>query len=106
MNARVLLPLVGVLLAAALAPGCFRSRDQVTAKESIGYFQFTGAIEGARATVKNDTKTFYDQVELQPNTRYSIRPGNYDVVVEKEGRVVVRRRLFVAEDQSREVAVP
>ena len=106
MKPRALLLVLGILLVPVLTAGCFRSTDQVVAKESIGYFQFTGQVQGATATVKNDQKTFYDQVALDPNTRYSIRPGNYDVVVTRDGEVVVHRRVFVAEGHAREIEVP
>lgn len=99
-------PLLALLLATALTSGCFRSREQVTAKESIGYVQFTGAVEGAQATVKNDQRVFYDSVALAPNTRYSIRPGTYEVVVVRSGETVVRRRLFIGAGHTQEVRVP
>ena len=98
-----------LLLALALAaPACYRSRNEVVQVESLGKIRFVGNVEGGVATVTRDSEVLVDHVVLMPEPiiDYSVRPGIYQIVVEKNGGPVVHRKLYVADGQVLEVRVP
>jgi hypothetical protein len=101
------LPLAAALLAAVVAGGCFKARNETVQVESLGYLQFSGHTQGAVATASRGETVVLNALPLpEKRTSYTIRPGTYLVVVERGGAVVVRRQIYVADGTTVEVRVP
>ncbi len=99
-----------IVLAALLlllsAPGCFESRNEVIEKESLGYFRFTGNLQGAVVDATKDGQAVLTGLVPEEKTNYSVRPGVYRLTVTRGGMKVVERKLFVVDGQVLEVRIP
>lgn len=108
MNSRILTLFASLVLIATLAPaaGCFRERKSVTQVDSLAKIRFTGETRGALYHVEKDRAPLGAPVPIDPSTSYEIAPGAYEIVVTRDGAVVVKRRLLLADGQTVEIRVP
>ena len=98
----------GCLLLAILAMqgACFRTRQEVQQLDAVSYIQFTGKTENSRVVLKQGQTPVWSLVQINPGSRYSVKPGTYDIEVIRQGKTVVRRQIFLADLQTFEVRVP
>jgi hypothetical protein len=47
-----------------------------------------------------------ERVSKQGRTLYQVKPGKHDIVVKKDGQVVVHRNLMIGAGATKEVRVP
>ncbi len=108
MNARIRAALVLLSLACGLSvlDGCFRHRQQVVQRESMGYVRFSGNTGGARFHVEKDGMVVWPSTKVRRQKKYATRPGSYVLTVEKKGDLVLRRALLLVDDEITDVAVP
>ena len=108
MNPRIRVALVLLSLACGLSilDGCFRHRQQVLQRESMGYLRFTGNTSGAKFHVEQDGAVVWPSTNVKRQKKYATRPGSYVLTVEKRGNPVLRRILLLVDDEITDVAVP
>ncbi len=106
MKAHRPLLLIMLLIVVLTIPACFAERNEVIEQESLGYFRFTGDLEGAVVTATKDDQAILNGLIPMPKTNYSARPGVYRMVITRGGATVVKRKLFVVDGQVLEVRIP
>ena len=108
MNSRARVALVVLSLACGLSflNGCFRHRQQVVQRESLGYLRFTGNTSGATFHVEQEGVVVWPSTKVQRKKKFATRPGTYVLTVEKKGKQVLRRVLFLVDDEITDVSVP
>jgi hypothetical protein len=87
-------------------------KEGVLIKEPVSYLWFTGNVQ--QAFVKIDEKEPFEigrWVAEQKSSEgkliyYQIPPGKHRVIVEKNGKVVVDRILFVGNETIQEIQIP
>lgn len=96
-----------VLLAAftALLVGGCGTQSGVVIREAVSYIQFSGNWDGAIAQFDGGKEL---KVGDGSNSAlmFSIKPGNHNLKVTKNGSVVVDRVLFLSDGQTMEVSIP
>ena len=81
------------------------------------YVWFSGDTDGAFAIIDNDTpfeivptysvdRETGEKVKKKSRTLYQIKPGKHEIVVQKNGKVVVNRVLIIGSGATKEVRVP
>lgn len=81
------------------------------------YIWFTGETKGAVAVIDDNEPFKVDQAynenietgEKEPRqgrTIYQVKPGKHEIVVKKDGKLVVHRVLMIGAGATREVRVP
>ena len=106
---RSLPTILAAFLAATLASCVWRSHEEAKQLEERSYLRFVGSTTGAHvAIVGKKSYSFVVDASHDPadDVRYAIDPDNYRVTVTKNGEVIVDRRIFVADGETREVRVP
>lgn len=101
---------IGTVVATLLsACGSYQSTTQV---DGVSYIQFSGetskeqvSIDGQHAGTLGDDLESYD-VNGKTVTRVQVQPGTHDVVVTRDGKEVVKRRIFISDGNSAEVNLP
>jgi len=99
---RSLLYLSLFFLLLALA-GCYSSRHETIQVEDTSYFAFTGNLDDALVSVLKDGVTVWNNLEVDEDERYVIKPGTYEVMVTREGREVVHRKIFLDSGKTAEI---
>lgn len=101
---------IGTALTAMLsACGSYQSTTQV---DSVSYIQFSGEpnkeqvrIDGQHAgTLGEDLETF--DANGKTVTRVQVQPGTHDVVVTRDGKEIVKRKIYISDGNSAEVNLP
>lgn len=105
-RARVAVVLLSLACGLSVLDGCFRHRQQVIQRESMGYLRFTGRTSGARFHVARDSMVVWPSTKVRRHKKYAARPGSYVLTVEKKGEPVLRRILLLVDDEITEVTVP
>ena len=105
-RARVAVVLLSLACGLSVLEGCFQHRQQVLQRESMGYLRFTGRTSGARFHVEQDGVVVWPSTKVRRQKKYATRPGSYVLTVEKKGEPVLRRILFLVDDEITDVAVP
>lgn len=86
--------------------GCFARRSETIQKESTSFLQFTGNCAGSSFTLQQESMDIYQNISIDEGKRYSVKPGVYRLQVSKFQRVIVDRKLFLVDGQTREIEVP
>jgi hypothetical protein len=94
------------LLVASLAMGCFRSRTEATQVDAVARFMFTGNTSHAVVSLNQNGRAVWDDQLVSEGKRYEIKPGTYEVIVSRDGEMVVHRTLFVDQGKTVEVRIP
>jgi hypothetical protein len=105
---KILLPLFLFLFCIS---GC-GYKEGVLIKEPVSYLWFTGNVQ--QAFVKIDGKEPFEIGRWAAEQRssegnlvyYQIPPGKHRIIVEKNGKVVVDRILFVGNENIQEIQIP
>jgi hypothetical protein len=95
-----------VIVIASVTVSCFPERNVVLQKDSRASILFVGAPSGAAFELEQNGEIVYPSTEIRPSAIYELRPGTYLVRVLRDGAPIVERRLFLADGQTTEVAVP
>jgi hypothetical protein len=99
----------GFFLSAALGlllSGCFRQVHETTAEDSGAYLALDG--EGGSVTLFVDGEAVAKGVVLleSKDVRYRVEKGTHDIRVERDGKAVVQRRIYVGDGETRVIDVP
>ena len=91
-------------------------REGVRQPDKQSYIWFSGNTEGAIAVVDGNEEfkvdlTYYTNSEGKKVTRegktlYAVNPGKHEIMVKKNGEVVVHRVLIIDSGATKEVRVP
>jgi hypothetical protein len=106
MSSRRYAALLLALLIASLAIGCFRTRTESTQVDAVARFHFTGNTSHAVVSVNQDGRSVWEDLSVSESKRYEIKPGTYEVIVARDGELVVHRTLFVDQGKTVEVRIP
>ena len=94
---------LGVLTGAA---GCFSSREEVKQVDANAGFVFLGHTENVLVSVLKDGQPVWTDLAIEKDTRYTIQPGVYEVVVMRNGMRVVHRKVFLDDGSYFEIRIP
>jgi hypothetical protein len=87
--------------------GCFREVKEQVAEDSAAFFAFEGS--GTPVSILVDGVEIVAGLELTPPenaVRYKVARGAHDVQVVRDEVVIVRRRVYVGEGETRFISVP
>ena len=96
---------VALLFGVLLACGCFRQIKESGAEDSASFLVFQG--DGAPVSVFVDDAAVADDLELVPDDgiRFRVAPGTHTVRVVRDDQVVVERKVYVGDGETRIMAV-
>lgn len=100
----------GALLACALAcsaaSGCFRKLEETISGDAGALIVFEGS--GGPVTIAIDGAVVAEDTYLVPSdgVRYRVPKGRHEVEVRAGDRTLVRREVYVADGETREIRVP
>lgn len=99
----------GLFLSAAmglLLSGCFRQVHEAGAEDSGAYLALDG--EGGSVTLFVDGEAVAEGVAPleSKDVRYRVEKGTHDIRVEREGKAVVERRIYVGDGETRVIHIP
>ncbi len=98
---RVILILLAAVL--MLTSGC-GYKEGVQSEERVAYLYFSGSAKGA--VVYIDELPAFTVEKLGPDEVYKVAPGKHLIIVKKEGEVMVKRTLLLADGVAKEIYVP
>lgn len=91
----------------ALSVGCFRANRAVVQKDDLAILSFTGSITEVSFTLeRDDGQLAVPRTWIEEGKRYSVSPGVAVLTVERDGKTVVRRKLYLVSGQTSEVQLP
>lgn len=98
-------------LLVALLSAC-GSYQAVTQVDSVGYIQFTGEpsneqilINGQNVGTLGDSLESFD-LNGKTVTRVQVTPGTHEVEVRRDGKTVVKRKIYLSDGNNAEVNLP
>lgn len=94
--------ILGLLLACTIAACGYR--EGVENSEQKAYLFFTGYADQVEVLVDDVPLGLGKRVTI--NDRYQIQPGQHLVEVSHNGRVIVRRQIYVTEGAAKEIQIP
>lgn len=103
---RAALVMLSLVIGLPVLSGCFHHRQQVLQRESMGYLRFTGHTSGARFRVEQNGLPVWPSTPVQRHKKFATRPGTYLLTIERSGAPVLRRRVFLVDDEITDVSVP
>lgn len=104
---RVAMVLLSLVCGLSLLDGCFRHRQQTVQRESMGYLRFTGHTSGARFRVEEQGGVVvWPSTPVRSHKKFATRPGTYVLTIERAEGPVLRRVIFLADDEITDVSVP
>ena len=92
-------------------------QEGVREPDRQSYVRFLGETQGAVAhidggepiaiegTYRTNTETG-EKIKKNNRTLYQVKPGKHDILVEKDGKVVVRRSVMINAGSTKEIHVP
>lgn len=100
---------ISAALALLSACGSYQSSTQV---DSVSYIQFSGetnkelvSIDGQSVgTLGADLESF--DVNGKTVTRIQVQPGTHEVVVTRDGKEIIKRKIYISDGNSAEVNLP
>ena len=104
----ILTALIGSLCA-CLISACGGYKEGMVQPDQQSYVWFSGNPEAAVATIDNGAAIKLDEPsEKDPEGRtlYRIKPGKHDIVVTRNGQVIVNRTIMVGSGAAKEIALP
>ena len=91
-------------------------REGISQPDKQSYIWFSGNTQGAIAVVDGNqefkvdlgyyTNSGGEKVAKEGKTLYSVKPGKHEIVVKKNGEVVVHRVVMIDSGATKEVRVP
>ena len=97
------LPLIVLLVG---LPACYGLRQETKQLAAVSYLVFSGKTAGCTATLVQGGTTIWPGTKVSGTTRYAVKPGVYTLTVERKGKTVVRRRIYLEDQEDFEVRVP
>jgi hypothetical protein len=90
----------------ALSAGCFRQVQEERTEDQGAQISLRGS--GAPVSLWVDGEVVVDSATLDESDgiRYRIDPGTHEIEVRRGGTVLVRRRLYIGEGETRILDVP
>lgn len=104
------------VVAVFLVTGC-GYQEGIREPDRQSYILFSGDLEGTVATIDDNEpfkveQTFYvdketgEKVSRKGRTLYQVKPGTHEIVVKKDGQVVVHRNVMIGTGATKEIHVP
>jgi hypothetical protein len=81
---------------------CYRYNTGVVQKSEQGYIKFIGSYDTLKVVIDNGESI----VHRDKNRLYQVLPGNHEVKVYRNDKLVVDRVLFIDDKMTMEVNVP
>jgi len=108
MRLRTALALSALVTLSVLVTACFGTRHEARQVDAVSVILFTGEPAGCTATLVRDRDgaTVWSGREISSGVRYRVTPGVYALTIKRGGRTVVRRQIFLGDQQDFEVRVP
>ena len=94
------------LLVPVAASACFRERRETVQKESAAYIKFTGNTDDAEFRVERSGSALWPRTRIEDGEVYEVKPGPCVVIVERAGRLIMRRDKLCVDGETTEVAIP
>ena len=94
------------VLAAMTLVACYGTRQEARQLDAVSYLVFTGNAHDCTAILRQDGKAVWPGTEISDEARYTVKPGVYELVVQRAGRMVVRRLIYLEDQQTFEVRIP
>lgn len=79
-------------------------KEGVKTQEQATYIYFTGNAKGAEVTI--DAASVFIVEKGGTEEHYKLAPGKHNIVVKKDGNIVVNRTLLLGDGIAREINVP
>jgi len=99
--------LVGVAFGLALlGPGCFPEKRSVTQVDAQSRLKFSGNLSDAEFRLEREGREIWPWADIDDDELYQVAPGPCDIMVRRDGQLVVRRRVLLVGGQDFEVTVP
>jgi hypothetical protein len=92
-----------------LVSGCGGYKEGMVQPDQESYIFFSGNLEAAVATIDGSVVLRLDEpVEKDPEgkTFYRLKPGKHEVVVTRNGQVIVHRSIAIGSGAAKEIALP
>ncbi len=108
MKNLLLAMLIGSICAIFLS-GCGGYKEGMVQPDQESFIWFSGNLEAAVATIDNGAAIKLDEpseADPEGKTLYRLKPGKHDVVVTRNGQVIVNRSIMVGSGAAKEIAVP
>ena len=97
---------VALLLATAVS-GCFREHRDTVQKAEVASLLFKGNCGGATVQLRDeDGNARTEPFGAIAGTRYSVPTGTMILTIRRNGKDIVKRKLFLVAGQTKEIAVP
>jgi hypothetical protein len=98
-----------VLVTLLGACGSYRSTTQV---DGVSFIEISGLPHGEQVmidgqpvgTLGDDLKSF--DLNGRTVTRIEVPPGTHEVVIEREGKIIVKRKIYLSDGNNAEVNLP
>lgn len=88
---------IGILI----LTGCGYKEGVVSANQE-SYLYFTGNTKDAQVSIDQGAKF---NIINGKNNQYSLKPGKHTVEVYKNGSIIVKRKIFISDGNSKEIEV-
>lgn len=75
-----------------------------TTSEPVSYLYFTGNIEGAEVSI--DEAPAFIVTKSGAKQQYKVTPGKHQIIVSKQGNVVVKRNILLGDGHEKEINIP
>jgi len=95
-----------VVLAAMTLAACYGTRQEARQLDAVSYLSFTGNVQDCTAILRQDGETVWPGTEIARRARYTVEPGVYELTVQRAGKVIVRRLIYLEDQQTFEVRIP
>jgi len=79
-------------------------KEGVSTQERASFIYFTGNAEGVEVSIDN-AYTFIVE-DAGSEEHYKVTPGKHNIVVRKNGNIVVNRTLLLGDGIAREIHIP
>ena len=100
MKSKILRYLFSILL--IVLSGCTINQE-ITQKDNIAYLRLLGNTSGI--SIQIDSGDFKSNEEMESNGIFSLSPGTHSVKIMRDGKVVLHRKLYFANQIIKEVIV-
>ena len=105
----IILAMLIASLCTCLLAACGGYKEGMVQPDQQSYVWFSGNPEAAVATIDGNVVLKLDEPsEKDPEgkTLYRLKPGKHDIVVIRNGQVIVNRTVMVGSGAAKEIALP
>jgi hypothetical protein len=90
-----------VLLAVLQLSGC-GYKEGISTSRQVSFLYFSGNTDNVSASIDNG-----EQFSVEPgrDNQYEVRPGKHNILVYREGLIVVEREVYLGDGVAKEIGV-